>query len=156
MSVEVTWKGSELPVGKHNFGFSYSYQVKSVEPNPESCLDLSVNKVFSEPNYKLKIAITNTDKEEKGMLICIVSVPTGCKVNLNDLESLKLSNIVDYYELRRDNSEIVFYWRGVKGEGKRELNLNLLNEFQTLNRFPLFVSSYLYYDKDGSFVSAMN
>ena len=138
--------------GEHSFGMKYSYQVDTVEPNPESPLKLSATVEEDENLIQVNVKIENTEEEEKGMLICLLSVPTGCKVNLNDLEGLRLNSIVDFYELRRDSSEIVLYWRGLPAEGSREFSLPLLSEFNVENRVSLFVSTYLYYDKDGSLI----
>ena len=138
--------------GDHMFSLKYSYQVDSAEPNPDSPLKLQVSNTVDNSLHRVNVKIENQDDEEKGMLICILAVPTGCKVNLNDLEGLRLNSIIDFYELRRDSSEIVLYWRGVKAKGAREFSLSLLSEFKVQNRLPLLVSTYLYYDKDGSLV----
>lgn len=102
---------------------------------------------------KIEIEIENKLSESQGMLMCIVAIRTGLKVNLNDLETLRRNKIVDFYEMRKDNSELVFYWRGIDMNGKKKVDLALLQEFQVENPMPIIVSSYLYYDKAGSLIS---
>ena len=143
--------------GDHMFSLKYSYQVDSAEPNPDSPLKLQVSNTVDNSLHRVNVKIENQDdgRSRLGLrlkMICILAVPTGCKVNLNDLEGLRLNSIIDFYELRRDSSEIVLYWRGVKAKGAREFSLSLLSEFKVQNRLPLLVSTYLYYDKDGSLV----
>ena len=152
MDIRIRTSEEKPSKGDHMFSLKYSYQVDSAEPNPDSPLKLQVSNTVDKSLHRVNVKIGNGDDEEKGMLICILAVPTGCKVNLNDLEGLRLNSIIDFYELRRDSSEIVLYWRGIKAKGAREFSLPLLSEFKVQNRLPLLVSTYLYYDKDGSLV----
>jgi hypothetical protein len=104
---------------------------------------------------KCSINIVNKDDEVKGMLICIISLQTGLKVNLNDLEGLRRNEVVDFYEMRKDNSEVILYWRGLQAKGNRGVELSFLREFEVKNGVETLVTSYLYYDKSGSLVSKL-
>ena len=46
-----------------------------------------------------------------GMVVARLRVPACLAIDFNYLEALKANNIVDFYEVPADNSEIVFYWR---------------------------------------------
>ena len=46
-----------------------------------------------------------------GMVVSIVRVPSCLQVDWNFLETMKRNRIVDFYEVRNFNSEIVLYWR---------------------------------------------
>jgi hypothetical protein len=39
--------------------------------------------------------------------------PSCADFNLSDLENLKLTNQIDFFELLENNNKIVFYWRGI-------------------------------------------
>ena len=155
LSFEIIPKDSTISEGSHCFGVSYSYQVPKPEPNLESPLLLSAEQTETESLKKCKISIENKDDELKGMLICIISLQTGLKANLNDLEGLRRSEDIDFYELRKENSEVILYWRGMKAKGKREVELAFLKEFDVKNSVSTLISSYLYYDKSGSLVSEL-
>ena len=122
------------------------------EPNPESPLALTASQTVAEWMSKCTIAIANKDDEQKGMLLCVIGLQTGLKVNLNDLEGLRRNQLVDFYELRKDNSEVVLYWRGMAAKSKRQVELTFLREFRVKNAMPIMISTYLYYDKSGSLV----
>ena len=155
-TIQVKIKAKDLKsLGSHCFGISYSYQVPKPEPNPESPLSLTASQSENESLTKYKISITNKRDEVQGMLMCIISLQTGLKVNLNDLEGLRRNEIVDFYELRKANSEVILYWRGMAQEGKREVELALLKEFEVKNALPTLISAYLYYDKSGSLLSKL-
>lgn len=139
-------------IGEHCFGVSYSYQVSKPEPNPESPLTLRVTQTDTKSVTKCDISISNRDDQQKGMLICVISLQTGLKANLNDLEGLRRNGLIDFYELRNHNSEVILYWRGMRPKGTRRVELAFLREFSVKNAYPMLVSSYLYYDKSGSMV----
>ena len=45
------------------------------------------------------------------MTLAIARIPACLEISFSYLESLKREGIVDFYETRRDNTEIVLYWR---------------------------------------------
>jgi len=40
--------------------------------------------------------------------------PSCYDYNLNDLENLRLEGKIDFFELLEKNNKLVFYWRGMK------------------------------------------
>lgn len=155
IAIQIQPKDPKSSKGNHCFGVSYEYQVPEPEPNPESPLELTASQSGTESLTKCTILIKNKDDEEKGMLMCIVSLQTGLKVNLNDLEGLRRNEVVDFYELKKQNSEVVLYWRGIEAKGSRQVELAFLKEFTVKKAFPTLVSTYLYYDKSGSLISQL-
>ena len=155
VDLQIKPKDPKSSKGEHCFGISYMYQVAEPEANPESPLKLTASQTQTESLNKCKIIVENTDDEVKGMLICIISLQTGLKVNLNDLEGLRRNEVVDFYEMRNHNSEVILYWRGMTAKGKREVELAFIKEFEVKNALPSLVSTYLYYDKSGSLISKL-
>ena len=141
--------------GSHCFGVSYSYQVTKPEPNLESPLKMLVSQSKKDSLIKYNISIQNKKDLLQGMLIAIISLQTGLKVNLNDLEGLRRNGVIDFYEMRNMNSEVIIYWRGMKAKGTREFELAFLQEFNVKKAYSTLVTTYLYYDKSGSIISEM-
>ena len=155
VAVKIAPKDPKQSKGQHRFGLSYTYQVSEPELNPESPLALSASLTTVESVSKCSISIANKNDEPKGMLMCIIGLQTGLKVNLNDLEGLRRNQLVDFYELRNHNSEVILYWRGMAAESQRQVELTFLREFQVKQAKPTLVSAYLYYDKSGTLVSQL-
>ena len=155
IQVKVKAKDPTTALGSHSFGVSYSYQVPQPEPNFESPLSLTASQTNTESLKKVTISIENKTEEVQGMLMCIISLQTGLKANLNDLEGLRRNEVVDFYELRNSNSEVILYWRGMAEGASRGVQLSFLKEFEVKNALPTLVSAYLYYDKSGSLISQL-
>lgn len=155
LSLEISPKDLLASIGSHSFGVSYTYQVPKPESNEESPLVLAAHQTNTGNLSRHSITITNQDDEVKGMLICTISLQTGLKANLNDLEGLRRNSIIDFYELRKANSEVVLYWRGMQPKGERHVEISFLKEFEVKQAKATLVSVYLYYDKSGSLVSKL-
>jgi hypothetical protein len=155
VEIKITPKDAKSAKGEHCFGVSYMYQVSKPQPNPESPLALTVSQKETDSLKKYTIKIKNKENKMQGMLICIISLQTGLKVNLNDLEGLRRNEVVDFYEMRNHNSEVILYWRGMSEKGKRKVKLSFLKEFKVKDALPTLVSTYLYYDKGGSLISQL-
>jgi hypothetical protein len=61
-----------------------------------------------------------------GMTLAIVRVPSCLQIDFNFLEGMKRNRIVDFYEVRNYNSEIVLYWRQMLPGQVRTLNIDLV------------------------------
>jgi hypothetical protein len=46
-----------------------------------------------------------------GMTVAVVRIPACLSIDFNYLEAMSRNNLVDFYEIRNFNSEIVLYWR---------------------------------------------
>ncbi len=60
-----------------------------------------------------------------GMTLAILRVPACLTINFNYLEALKRNKIVDFYEVRNFNSEIVFYWRQMMPSEVKTVSVDL-------------------------------
>ena len=139
---------------KYVFSLDYEYGTRSplsVDNSPLK-VEMTSNTLSDAESFSLKV--TNLTSEILGMVNLIFYKPSNLKVNLNDLESLRKMDKVDYYELLKQNSEIVFYWRGIGANSSYQVDLTLSKEYEVSQRFPAKVGAYLYYDKDGSLVFA--
>lgn len=64
-----------------------------------------------------------------GMVLGIVRVPACLEIDFNYLEGLKRNRLVDFYEVRNYNSEIVFYWRQMMGGETKTLQVNFVQRY---------------------------
>ena len=140
---------------KHVFAVNYSYRLPGLVDAESSPLRVEASRKRHKGLQKLRVDVQNKTAEEQGMTIAVVHMPSYSKVNLNDLELMRTTGVVAHYELRNDNSELVFYWRGIQPEGSVGFELSLLDRFEPIAADPMAVGAYLYYDKDGSFVHEM-
>ena len=154
INVSISPKFTLEEKSKYMFSLDYSYSTTSPISVQDSVLsvELTSNLLSNAESFNLKVG--NKSSEKQGMVNLIFYKPSNLKVNLNDLETLRKSNKIDYYELLTDNSEIVFYWRGIGPNETYEIDLTLAQEFEISQRFTAKASAYLYYDKDGSVVFA--
>jgi hypothetical protein len=139
---------------KYVFSIDYEYETDNPLSVANSSLkvEMSSNSLSNAESFSLKV--TNQTANELGMVNMIFYKPSNLKVNLNDLETLRKLKKIDYYELLKDNSEIVFYWRGIGANASYEVDITLSKEFELSSGFGAKVGAYLYYDKDGSIVFA--
>jgi hypothetical protein len=139
---------------KYMFSFEYEYGTSSPISVQNSPLKVEMTSSSLSNAERFSVKVTNQVNEQQGMVNVIFYKPSHLKVNLNDLETLRKTGQVDYYELLKDNSEIVFYWRGIGPNSSYQVDLTLANEFDISDSFSAKVGAYLYYDKDGSMVFA--
>lgn len=45
------------------------------------------------------------------MTVAIIRLPSCLQLDFNFLENMKRNRVVDFYEVRNYNSELVLYWR---------------------------------------------
>lgn len=95
--------------------------------------------------------VQNLKPEGTGMVVWEFMKPSCYDLNINDLEALRVSGAVDYYETREAGRMIVFYWRGLGGNESRRFSFALNNpNFMSFDCVERTHSVYLYYDKAGS------
>lgn len=81
------------------------------------------------------------------MTLAVVRVPACLTIDFNFLEALKRNKIVDFYEVRNYNSEIVLYWRQMRGGEVKTLSIDLLQRYSgTCAQKPH--TAYPYYNSD--------
>ena len=140
---------------KHVFAVDYSFRLPTLTESSGSPIALSASQTRGENLTKVQVKVSNRTGEDQGMAMVVLHKPSYSKLNLNDLEGLRTSGRIAFYELRNENSEIVFYWRGIKSKGEVGFELSLLDEFKKLKSDPIAVAAYLYYEKDESLVYKM-
>ncbi len=82
-----------------------------------------------------------------GMSVAIIRVPSCLQIDFNFLENLKRNKLVDFYEVRNYNSEVVFYWRQMSPGQERTLTLDLIQRYSG-NCLQKPHTAYLYYNND--------
>lgn len=137
---------------KYLFSTFYSYNSDNPSSASDSILSLNYDINNNQDIYNYNFNLVNKGSDELGMINLVFYKPSYLKVNLNDLETLKKNKVVDFYELRNNNSEIVFYWRGIQGAGSKQFSLSFLKEYDVTTEFDGIASFYVYYDKQGSIV----
>ena len=133
---------------------TYSYELTRPTGIPDSQLKLTANQLDLGNTLLSKFALTNSSEEEAGMVVLIMQKDSDCLINLNDLENLRLKGTVDFYEMRHNNSQIIFYWRGMGPKETKNVEISLLKKFKVHNKMQLYHRAYLYYGKEESEVYA--
>lgn len=64
-----------------------------------------------------------------GMILAIVRVPACLGIDFNYLEGLKRNKMVDFYEVRNANSEIVIYWRQMQPKETKTVQVDLIQRY---------------------------
>lgn len=154
VQVTVTPDFTLEPNSKYMFSFEYEYGTSDPLSAQNSPLSVEMNSQSLDNAEQYSIKVSNSADEKQGMVNVVFYKPSGLKVNLNDLETLRKTGKIDYYELLNQNSEVVFYWRGIGAKASYTVDLTLAKEFEISQSFPAKVAAYLYYDKDGSIIFA--
>jgi hypothetical protein len=137
---------------KHIFSVEYRFRARNFKNATNSPLRLGFKRDAFQDTEKYVFSIRNNSEKEQGMVVLILHKPSYIKVNLDDLETLRNSGKIAYYETMNSGSELVFYWRGIDQKGVIDLKLTMVKGFDTTRTDPVVASAYLYYDKQGSFV----
>lgn len=64
-----------------------------------------------------------------GMVVSVVRVPSCLQIDFNYLEAMKRNKLVDFYEIRNFNSEIVLYWRQMRGGEVKTVQVDLIQRY---------------------------
>jgi hypothetical protein len=139
---------------KLNFDFQWSYQLLKPKGNPASPLSFRVFTSDSDQSVNYQITLENRENKNQGMAIVILEVDSQCVININDLEAMRLGKVVDFYELKRNNSQVVFYWRGLSCQEQKTFSLALLKKHKVSGSANLNHCAYLYYSKEESITFA--
>lgn len=82
-----------------------------------------------------------------GMIVSIVRVPACLQIDFNFLEGLKRNKLVDFYEVKNFNSEIVLYWRQMRPAEVKTISIDLIQRYGgTCLQKPH--TAYPYYNND--------
>jgi len=86
--------------------------------------------------------LINTSDQGQPMTIAILGIPGGTRVRADQLEELKKSGTIDYFETRP--REVICYWRGLRPKQEIDLRLDLVAEIPGRYTAPAS-RAYLYY-----------
>ena len=64
-----------------------------------------------------------------GMVVSVVRIPSCLQIDFNFLEGLKRNKIVDFYEVKNFNTEIVLYWRQMRPGEVKNLSIDLIQRY---------------------------
>lgn len=156
MDVEIIpLEADSVSNGVYMFGVNYSAEIQEPGSNYDSVLRLEVADASSDELHQISIFLENLSMENQGLLACVISMQTGTSISKNELERLRRKEYFDYFEVRKHGSEIVVYWRGIEGAGKKEFKIWYKEDFEVQNPNPILVEAFLCYDRRGSKVSKM-
>ena len=150
ISVIVKLKNDSSEKGKYMISIDLGYYAEIPNSASDSPLKLNIAKSVIEGSVSYKVDIRNNKSEDVGMTVYEFMKPSCMDFNINDLDNLLLNKIVDNYELRENNSVLVFYWRGIKSNSSVHVSFSTRKRYQLNSCGEKTHSSYLYYDKEGS------
>lgn len=136
--------------GSYFFEVKYDYYSGLPDSSSKSPLSLSIAKKTANTTDIYSFSLTNTANLEQGMTVIEFNRPSCFDFNINDLELMRQKGDVDYYEVLRDSTTLVFYFRGLKAKQTKNFSLSLVKRFAESTCKDRAHSTYLYYDKDGS------
>ena len=129
---------------------SLQFNVTSSVPDSQLGLDSQIGRVFS---YRLTLRNTKPftkpsnvstitdnglvapsiappiDRGGLGMVVSVVRIPACLQVDFNFLEGLKRNKMVDFYEVKNFNTEIVLYWRQMRPGEVKNVSIDLIQRY---------------------------
>lgn len=136
---------------KYLFKIIFEYNSEFPLSSEQSTIEATID-VQQTSNLRTYTGVVkNVKTETTGMVVWEFVKPSCYELNINDLESLRLSGAIDFYDLKEMGQTIVLYWRGIIADQPRRFSLALTNPnmaaFDCVERTH---SIYAYYDKAGS------
>ena len=136
----------ELSNAVYTFGLSFSSEIREPGQNNRSVLRLEAEDVSSNHLHEISIFIQNKSMQNQGLLACVIAMQTGTSISENELERLKRKEFFDFYEIRKHGSEVVLYWRGIEGGGKKKFKIWYKEDFEVKDPNPILVEAFFCYD----------
>jgi len=81
------------------------------------------------------------------MVVAVFRVPACLQVNFQMLDDLMDNLLIDYYEVRNGNTEIVLYWRQFAPDETKTVSLDLVQAFSG-QCYQQPSTTYMYYQSD--------
>jgi hypothetical protein len=103
---------------------------------------LAKHEVRAGDSVALEAELLNATDKGQPMTVAILGLPAGLQARVDQLDKLKKSGVIDYYETRA--REVIFYWRALAPSKKVELKLDLVAEWPGHYTAPAS-RAYLYY-----------
>jgi uncharacterized protein YfaS (alpha-2-macroglobulin family) len=131
------------------------YRTRSPLADPDCAVRLTTRLASQEvpagQTVPLTAALANTAEVEQPMTLAILGLPAGLQVQTKQLEELKKSGTVDFYETRA--REVILYWRGLAPSERKTINLDLVAAVPGTYTAPAS-RAYLYYTPEHKHWSA--
>ncbi|MFO0946862.1 MAG: hypothetical protein U1D30_13105 [Planctomycetota bacterium] len=87
---------------------------------------MASNKVKAGETVAMTATIRNTAETGQPMAVAILGLPAGLEARMDQLEELRKSGKIDFYEQRP--RAVIFYWRSMKPKQRVDLKLDLIAE----------------------------
>lgn len=136
--------GAAVP---YTVGATWSTRTPASDPATAVSLTTSLADAELDPGDTVRLVATlrNTRGEGLPTVIARVGIPAGLEVQTWQLEELRHTRRVDFYETRED--EVILYWREMAPGAVREVPIDLLATVPGEYTAPAS-RAYLYYDDD--------
>ena len=123
-----------------------SYRATQPQSQPDCAVELSTELAASEVKAGETVALTaeilNKTDQGQPMTVAILGLPAGLQPRADQLEELKKTGAIDYYETRA--REVICYWRSLAPKQRIPLRLDLIAEWPGKYTAPAS-RAYLYY-----------
>lgn len=105
-----------------------------------------LGKVSNGTVFKYKASLGFTDSENgSGMAVAILRVPSCLALNFDLIEKMRDNGEFDMYEVRKNNSELVLYWRALRPDFAQDLTFEFLQTYEAELCQQQLHTAYLYY-----------
>ncbi|MFO7658582.1 MAG: TonB-dependent receptor plug domain-containing protein [Bacteroidales bacterium] len=131
------------------YSLDFSWTSRTPSSNKECKLDITTHLVNENAKMGETVRITTTIKNRTNeglpMNIALTGIPSGLSPQPWQLKELQEKGIVDFYEIRKNY--VVFYFRQMKPEEEKTVNLDLKADIPGVYRAPAS-TAYLYYTNE--------
>uniref|UniRef100_A0AAG5DFD2 TEP1-F n=1 Tax=Anopheles atroparvus TaxID=41427 RepID=A0AAG5DFD2_ANOAO len=130
------------------FQLSYKYHLKDVDSSPRFTLIPVAKRAASGATIELNIStsfIPQGDQSVSNMAVMEVDMPSGCVVENDEIQRLKLNKLIKKVETKRGDTTVVLYFDGMD-ENVVTLQLVAFQKHEIANAKPANVIIYDYYD----------
>ena len=151
-SFEVRFEGIEYPL-PHTVSVRYRTELPpSAEDQPIVMeLDYARDQVAVGEPLRIDVKVQNRSRQPHTNPMAIVGVPAGLQVDTRQLDDLKRTGDIAYYELA--GNDVVLYFRELDASSQRVLPIHTSAAFAGTFHAPAS-SSYLYYNDDEKYWTA--
>jgi hypothetical protein len=156
VTVEVAAPSKEVASNddsQYLFQVNLEYSAEKPTSHPKSPLRVKMDAASAGKTRTYQISIHNSLSTHSGMVVYEFAKPSCLSYDLKSLDDLRLSQAVDYYEIRESGRNLVFYFRGIAATGSRSFTISLTaGNLHNQHCKERTHTVYQYYDKSGSVV----
>lgn len=134
--------------GENRLPYSLAVRYRTNDPENDDSSPIRLSTSLANHEIKagetvaLSAKIRNTTDQGQPMTVAILGIPAGLEARTEQLEELRKSKRVDYYETRP--REVIFYWRSLAPKQTIDVKLDLIAEIPGKFTGPAS-RAYLYY-----------